>query len=80
VRLVCELLAAGKTTYARQLAAQFPAARFTLDKWMIRLYGLRYDDPTYVARLEACQRPAPEPRSLNSSARAVRGDCGPGTA
>jgi predicted kinase len=55
VHLVCGLLAAGKTTYARQLAAQLTAARFTLDEWMIRLYGLRYDDPTYVARLEGCQ-------------------------
>ncbi|MBM7788785.1 AAA family ATPase [Tenggerimyces flavus] len=54
VHLLCGLVAAGKTTYARRLEAELPAVRFTLDEWMLRLYGLSYDDPAYVARLEGC--------------------------
>jgi predicted kinase len=55
VHLLCGLAAAGKTTYARRLEADLPAVRFTLDEWMLRLYGLRYDDPEYAARLDGCQ-------------------------
>jgi len=54
VHLLCGLVAAGKTTYARRLAADLPAVRFSLDEWMLRLYGLRYDDPRYVARIDTC--------------------------
>ena len=54
VHLLCGLVGAGKTTYARRLAVELPAVRFTLDEWMLRLYGLRYDDPAYVARLDRC--------------------------
>jgi predicted kinase len=55
VHLICGLNGAGKTTLARELAASLPAVRFTLDAWMLRLYGLRYDDPAYVSRLDACR-------------------------
>lgn len=55
VHLLCGLPAAGKTTYARKLAEELPAVRFTLDEWMVRLYGLGYDDPEYASRLEPCQ-------------------------
>jgi predicted kinase len=55
VHLLCGLNGAGKTTLARELASHIPAARFTLDEWMLRLYGLRYDDREYVARLRGCQ-------------------------
>lgn len=54
VHLLCGLPGAGKTTYARRLAAELPAVRFTLDEWMLRLYGFRYDDPRYAARLDGC--------------------------
>lgn len=54
VHLLCGLVAAGKTTHARRLEGEVPAVRFTLDEWMLRLYGLRYDDPEYVARLDGC--------------------------
>ena len=54
VHLLCGLVGAGKTTYARRLAAELPAVRFGLDEWMIRLYDLRYDDPDYPVRLEPC--------------------------
>src|SRR5947209_1082007 len=54
VHLMCGLVAGGKTTLARQLAEELPALRFSRDEWMIRLYGLSYDDPRYVAHLDAC--------------------------
>jgi predicted kinase len=54
VHLLCGLVGAGKTTYARRLAGEVPAVRFSLDEWMLRLYQLRYDDPRYVSRLDGC--------------------------
>lgn len=30
---------AGKTTFAKQLALEISAIRFTLDEWMVKLYG-----------------------------------------
>jgi predicted kinase len=54
VHLLCGLVGAGKTTYARRLAVELPAVRFSLDEWMLRLFDLRYDDPRYAARLDAC--------------------------
>jgi predicted kinase/antitoxin (DNA-binding transcriptional repressor) of toxin-antitoxin stability system len=54
VHLMCGLVGAGKTTLARQLAAELPGLRFSRDEWMIRLYGLSYDDPRYVEHLDPC--------------------------
>jgi predicted kinase len=51
---MCGLVAGGKTTLARQLAEELPALRLSRDEWMIRLYGLSYDDPQYVERLDPC--------------------------
>lgn len=51
---MCGLVAAGKTTVAKQLAETVPAVRLSRDEWMIRLYGLPHDDPAYVERLEPC--------------------------
>lgn len=48
VHLLCGLNGAGKTTYARQLAEEQRAVRFSLDEWMLRLHpDLRYDAPEY---------------------------------
>lgn len=55
VHLLVGLPGAGKTTYARRLAADVPAVRFTLDEWMLRLYTWSYDEPEYVARLDDVQ-------------------------
>jgi predicted kinase len=55
VHLFCGLVGVGKTTLARRIADEQVAVRFSLDEWMLRLYGLRYDDPEYVARLDACK-------------------------
>jgi predicted kinase len=54
MHLLCGLVAAGKTTLARQLADELPAVRLSRDEWMIRLFGLSYDDPAYVERLGPC--------------------------
>ncbi|MGA8113890.1 MAG: ATP-binding protein [Actinocatenispora sp.] len=55
VHLLCGYPGAGKTTYARRLARQLPAVRFSLDEWMLRLYPLRFDDPHYAAHAENCK-------------------------
>lgn len=47
VHLLAGLNGAGKTTHARRLEREAPAVRFSLDEWMLRLHGLRYDDPRY---------------------------------
>ena len=49
--LTCGLPGAGKTTLARQLAAQRGAARLTKDEWLIALGSNPWDEPTRV-RLE----------------------------
>ena len=54
VHLMCGMIAAGKTVLAERLAQQLPAVRLSRDEWMIRLYGLRHDDPVYAERLEPC--------------------------
>jgi len=54
LHVLCGLVGAGKTTYARRLASELPAVRFGLDEWMLRLYELPYDDPGYAEHLEAC--------------------------
>ncbi len=55
VHLLAGLDGAGKSTYARALERECPAARFTLDEWMLRLYDLSYDDPRYPELSARCQ-------------------------
>lgn len=56
VHLLCGFNGAGKTTYARRLAARTPTVRFTLDEWMLRLYPeLCFDADGYPARAAVCQ-------------------------
>jgi predicted kinase len=54
VHLLAGLNGAGKSTYARQLAAEQPAVRFTLDEWMLRLFALHYDDARYPDLARRC--------------------------
>lgn len=53
--LIAGLPASGKTTLARALAEDRSAVRFTLDEWMLRLYGLSFDDPSYGGLASRCQ-------------------------
>lgn len=56
VHLVCGLNGAGKTTYARKLAESYPAVRFSLDEWMIRLHPeIPFNAEGYSALAEACK-------------------------
>ncbi|HLI50985.1 MAG TPA: ATP-binding protein [Thermomicrobiaceae bacterium] len=43
VYLICGFIGAGKTTFAKQLAAKTGAVRITKDEWSVRLIG---NDPT----------------------------------
>ncbi|HEU5430423.1 MAG TPA: ATP-binding protein [Thermomicrobiales bacterium] len=43
VYVLCGFIGAGKTTFAKQLAAQTGAVRITKDEWLIRMVG---NDPT----------------------------------
>ena len=54
VHVLCGPVAAGKTTLAKRLADELPALRLSRDEWMLRLYGLPYDDPRCVAALDPC--------------------------
>jgi predicted kinase len=54
VHLLAGLNGSGKSTHARQLEKDCPAVRFSLDEWMLRLYQLRYDEPSYPALAERC--------------------------
>jgi predicted kinase len=55
VHALAGLAGAGKTTVAVKIARVTPAVRFSLDEWMLRLYGLHYEDDVYVQRLEPCR-------------------------
>ena len=39
LHLVHGFVGAGKTTFSRNLEAEIPAIRFTLDEWIVKLYG-----------------------------------------
>ncbi len=45
VHLICGEQGAGKTTLARKLACELPAVRFSLDEWIMDLFG-RQKPPT----------------------------------
>ena len=56
VHLLCGLPGAGKTTLARQLEAELPAVRFSLDEWMLRLYPeLSFASGNYGELAETCK-------------------------
>jgi predicted kinase len=43
--MLCGPVGAGKTTYARLLAHELRAARFSLDEWVVGLFGKTMPDP-----------------------------------
>jgi predicted kinase len=55
VHALAGLPGAGKTTVAVDIARDTRAVRFSLDEWMLRLYGFDYEDQRYVERLEPCR-------------------------
>lgn len=53
VHLLCGKVGSGKTTFARRLE-QNGAVRFSVDDWMLRLYGPHMPRKEFDARLELC--------------------------
>jgi predicted kinase len=58
IHLVCGLVGAGKTTYARELAERLGAMRFSIDEWMSALFWMDSPDPIdprwAAERIERC--------------------------
>ena len=48
VHLVCGPIAAGKTTYSRKLALELGAVRFSLDEWVVGLFGKTLPEPMNI--------------------------------
>jgi len=57
--LVCGSTGAGKTTHALRLVQEFGALHFSIDDWMVRLFGpdrpLKRDWPWIVERVARCE-------------------------
>ena len=53
--LMCGLVAAGKSTYARRLAAERRAFYASLDAWMLQLHGIRFHEPEYGPLADRCR-------------------------
>ncbi|HET9931510.1 MAG TPA: ATP-binding protein [Polyangiaceae bacterium] len=53
VHLLCGKVGSGKTTYARRLESN-GAVRFSVDEWMLRLYGPHMPRKEFDARLSLC--------------------------
>jgi len=60
IHLLFGPLGAGKSTLARQLADQHRGVRFSIDDWMLELYGpdrpQPMDLPWVLARVQRCER------------------------
>jgi predicted kinase len=48
---ICGFIGSGKTTYAKQLAESASAFRFSVDEWMIPLYGEHMPRDVFDARI-----------------------------
>jgi predicted kinase len=54
---VCGPIGAGKTTVARRLAEEYGALRFSLDEWVMQLFGSEAPDPMlFEWWAERCKR------------------------
>lgn len=56
VYFICGFIGSGKTTYAKQLAKSAPAVCFSIDEWMIPLYGEHMARDVFDARLQTLMR------------------------
>src|SRR6186713_373493 len=58
VHMICGPLGAGKTTFARRLAHQTLSVRFSLDEWIMQLFGTEAPEPMHfpwwVERAQRC--------------------------
>jgi predicted kinase len=43
VAMLCGMTGSGKTTFATKLENELPAICFSIDRWMIELYGYHMD-------------------------------------
>lgn len=53
--VTCGFIGSGKTTFAKELAKQQKAFRFSMDEWMIPLYGEHMEREVFDARLNTLQ-------------------------
>lgn len=58
IHLICGSTGAGKTTYARELAARVGGVHFSIDEWMAALFWMDNRNPTdpawAIERVERC--------------------------
>ncbi|CAM3168837.1 AAA family ATPase [Vibrio mytili] len=55
VYFVCGFIGSGKTTYSKVLADKYKAFRFSIDEWMIPLYGEHMEREVFDRRLATLQ-------------------------
>ena len=53
--LLCGLTGSGKTTLAKRLESRHSAVRFSVDEWMLKLYGEHMPRDVFDVRLAACK-------------------------
>lgn len=52
---MCGLTGSGKTTFAKGLEREHNAVRFSIDEWMIELYGHHMPREVFDARFDICK-------------------------
>ncbi|EEZ86754.1 conserved hypothetical protein [Vibrio harveyi 1DA3] len=55
IYFVCGFIGSGKTTYSKALAEKHSAFRFSIDEWMIPLYGEHMERDVFDSRLATLQ-------------------------
>lgn len=55
VYFICGFVGSGKTTYSKELADKVGAFRFSIDEWMIPLYGEHMERDAFDHRLATLQ-------------------------
>ncbi len=55
IYFICGFIGSGKTTYSKKLAEEKSAFRFSIDEWMIPLYGEHMERDVFNERLSTLQ-------------------------
>ncbi len=55
IYFICGFIGSGKTTYSKALAEKHGAFRFSIDEWMIPLYGEHMEREVFDSRLATLQ-------------------------